>query len=166
MKYLCERTDGHSCPYASVDHPPPAPPRIAEGHEGHGDPCYYCKEPCDALAGNPGRWPVGLCHPDDPGVLKWYHHDCVFQRLHPEKTMSLRKFIDNNRATGSTTALMKAALAADGFFIVPDRDLAREAKLQHPELRVLTLAEVQQGKFPEDKRPMFFDPATAYAIAP
>jgi hypothetical protein len=30
--------------------------------EGHGEPCYYCQEPCNSVAGNPGRWPVALCH--------------------------------------------------------------------------------------------------------
>lgn len=51
--------------------------------QAHGEPCYYCKEPCDGYAANPGRWPVGLSHPDEPGVLKWQHHQCVYERLHP-----------------------------------------------------------------------------------
>jgi hypothetical protein len=49
--------------------------------EGHKSPCYYCKEPCDALAGNPGLWPIPLCHADEPGVVKWHHIGCVSDRL-------------------------------------------------------------------------------------
>lgn len=43
--------------------------------------CYYCGEGCEAYAGNPGRWPVALCHPDEPGVTKWHHVECVSRRL-------------------------------------------------------------------------------------
>ncbi|MFI5296483.1 MAG: hypothetical protein ACHREM_00175 [Polyangiales bacterium] len=50
--------------------------------EGHDEPCYYCKETCDSLAGNPSRWPIALCHEDDPGVVKWHHVGCVSDRLH------------------------------------------------------------------------------------
>jgi hypothetical protein len=50
--------------------------------EGHGEQCYYCHEACNSFAGNPGEWPVGLCHPDDPGKLKWHHVGCVSDRLH------------------------------------------------------------------------------------
>jgi hypothetical protein len=48
---------------------------------GHDMLCHYCMEACDALAGNPGRWPVGLCHKDAPGVVKWHHVECVASRL-------------------------------------------------------------------------------------
>ena len=50
--------------------------------EGHGENCYYCAKACDSLAGNPSMWPVGLCHPDAPGRLKWHHTGCVSERLH------------------------------------------------------------------------------------
>ena len=49
--------------------------------EGHDEPCYYCGKPCNSLAGDPGEWPVGLCHSDDPGVLKFHHERCVNERL-------------------------------------------------------------------------------------
>jgi hypothetical protein len=45
------------------------------------EPCHYCGEPCDALAGNPGLWPLGFAHSEDPGVCKWHHARCVTQRL-------------------------------------------------------------------------------------
>lgn len=54
---------------------------LSASHEGHDAPCYYCKEPCDSLAGNPGRWPIPLCHRDEPGVVKWHHTGCVAERL-------------------------------------------------------------------------------------
>lgn len=49
--------------------------------EGHGKPCYYCGEPCNALAGNPSLWPVWLPHSDAPGVAKEHHIGCVVQRI-------------------------------------------------------------------------------------
>lgn len=48
---------------------------------GHDEPCYYCGEPCSCVAGSPSLWPVGLCHSDEPGVLKWHHSGCVSSRL-------------------------------------------------------------------------------------
>lgn len=48
---------------------------------GHGDPCYYCGEPVDCLAGNPGMWPIGLPHADEPGRVKYHHMVCVSVRL-------------------------------------------------------------------------------------
>jgi hypothetical protein len=44
---------------------------------GHEKPCLYCGEPCDALAGNPGRWPVGFCHFGSHGVISWHHQSCL-----------------------------------------------------------------------------------------
>lgn len=60
-----------------------------EPGEGHGKPCYYCQKPCNGLAGNPSEWPIALCHPDEPGKVKWHHTGCVSDRLHgrsPEET--------------------------------------------------------------------------------
>ncbi|MCE7895010.1 MAG: hypothetical protein DYH12_35775 [Sorangiineae bacterium PRO1] len=52
-----------------------------EGHEGHDAPCYYCGHPCNTYAGNPGLWPLGFTHADEPGVVKWHHTGCVQGRL-------------------------------------------------------------------------------------
>ncbi len=49
--------------------------------EGHGQPCYYCGKPCSSLSGNPGKWPIPLCHRDDPGKVVWHHERCVTERL-------------------------------------------------------------------------------------
>lgn len=49
--------------------------------EGHDEPCYYCGEPCSSVAANPGRWPIPLCHADEPGKVKWHHIGCVSERL-------------------------------------------------------------------------------------
>src|SRR5678816_3600991 len=66
-------------------------PRSADvEREGHGAPCYYCTEPCDSLSCNPSRWPIALCHRDDPGRVKWHHTGCVAERL-----------IENQPATSS-----------------------------------------------------------------
>ena len=49
--------------------------------QGHDAACYYCNKPCNAFAGNPGLWPIPLCHADDPGHVKWHHTECIAQRL-------------------------------------------------------------------------------------
>lgn len=51
------------------------------GMQGHGEPCYYCGEPCDSLTGNPSMWPIPLCHSDEPGRVKRHHSGCVSRRL-------------------------------------------------------------------------------------
>ena len=48
---------------------------------GHDQPCYYCGELCNAVAGNPEKWPIPLCHPEEPGKVKWHHVGCVSERL-------------------------------------------------------------------------------------
>lgn len=48
---------------------------------GHNQPCYYCGDPTDVFAGNPGLWPLPFPHADEPGVVKWHHTDCVMARL-------------------------------------------------------------------------------------
>lgn len=54
---------------------------LEEAREGHGEPCYYCGENCNSLAGSPNKWPIPLCHVDDPGRVKWHHVGCVSARL-------------------------------------------------------------------------------------
>jgi len=56
------------------------PPEITGG-QGHNKPCYYCGEPCNGFAGDPGLWPLAFCHRDEPGVMKWHHSRCVTRRL-------------------------------------------------------------------------------------
>jgi hypothetical protein len=55
--------------------------RVEAVHEGHNHLCYYCGAPCNNLAANPGLWAVGLCHANEPGVVKWHHGSCVSERL-------------------------------------------------------------------------------------
>jgi hypothetical protein len=57
------------------------PTVLLENSHGHNKPCYYCKEPINSLAANPGKWGVPLCHKDEPGRVKWHHIECVSQRL-------------------------------------------------------------------------------------
>lgn len=52
--------------------------------DGNGETCYYCGEPCNSFAGDPGLWPILLCHPEAPGVARAHHDRCVSQRLHPK----------------------------------------------------------------------------------
>ena len=55
--------------------------------EGHNEPCYFCKRPCNSLHGNPGLWPIPLCHTDEPGVVKWHHTICVMERLQERENL-------------------------------------------------------------------------------
>ena len=54
--------------------------------QGHNEPCYYCKKPCNAVAGSPTLWPIPLCHADEPGRVKWHHIGCVDERLNERDT--------------------------------------------------------------------------------
>lgn len=69
--------------------------------EGYGRPgcclkeeeCFYCKEKCDSLAGNPSKWPIKLpVDPDSPGKPKHLHVGCVLMRL--KKLEEIEKVID------------------------------------------------------------------------
>lgn len=44
------------------------------------EPCTYCGKPCNALAGDPGEWPL-LFSDDDSGVAKPHHVRCVQERV-------------------------------------------------------------------------------------
>lgn len=61
-------------------------------NEGHEQLCYYCGKPCNSLHGNPSLWPIPLCHPNEPGVVKWHHIGCVSERL--EQGDLLKQAID------------------------------------------------------------------------
>jgi len=49
--------------------------------DGHGIPCLLCGEDCNALVGNPGRWPIGFCYRSEPGVVKYHCTTCVEKRM-------------------------------------------------------------------------------------
>ena len=51
------------------------------GLDGHNEPCYYCGELTNSLAGDPGSWPLGFTHNDGTGVVRWHHTRCVQERL-------------------------------------------------------------------------------------
>lgn len=77
--------------------------------------------------------------------------------------MSLKEFLDHNRRTGTTTQLACAAIASRGYLIVESLDHVHAVIRCFPQLqgRVLTVRQIQCGKYPKDKGPVFFDlPAT------
>ncbi len=57
----------------------------ALAHQGHGAICPLCSLPCNAMAGNPGLWPIPLPDPDQPGKILYHHMGCVAERLYPKK---------------------------------------------------------------------------------
>ncbi len=54
---------------------------IKQSDHFHGKPCYFCNQPINSLAGDPGKWGIPLCHEDEPGVVKAHHIGCVASRL-------------------------------------------------------------------------------------
>ena len=54
---------------------------VATVETGHGQLCYYCKNPCNVWSASPSQWPIPLCHEDDPGRVKWHHTGCISSRL-------------------------------------------------------------------------------------
>jgi hypothetical protein len=78
---LARQKAGHG--FDLVQRNPDSPRRSPDSIQGHNEPCYFCGRACNALAGNPGEWPIPLCHADEPGVVKWHHTSCVQERLRP-----------------------------------------------------------------------------------
>lgn len=56
--------------------------------KGHDEPCAFCGKPCNGYAGDPGQWPVPLCHPDGTGKVKWHHERCVMDRIWPRAALA------------------------------------------------------------------------------
>ena len=79
----------------------------------------------------------------------------------------LSRFVVANRQTGSTTALVKAAVEADGYLIVDGsatvrKVLGMDARLR-PE-RVLMVQQVRDGEWSFDPRPVFVDAAVLWGM--
>jgi hypothetical protein len=45
------------------------------------EPCYFCGEKTNSVAGNPAEWPLFFPEADKPGVVRPHHMGCVFKRL-------------------------------------------------------------------------------------
>lgn len=95
---------------------------VAEYQKNDRDgPCYYCGEPTERFAGNPSRWPVYLCHADEPGVSKPHHAGCVSERLaENEPLRALGQEIANRLADARHQTPEQAIGAA-----IRERDAAR-----------------------------------------
>ena len=117
------------------------------GTEGNGEACYYCGEPCKSYAGNPARWPIPLCHRNDPGVVKWHHIGCVTDRL-----------IENQPSTPAPQApgeeglreILARHLGVEGVFDVPIPVAAilsamKEASRLSPSADLLAAAKAEFG---------------------
>ena len=95
--------------------------RIHAEREGHKKPCYYCKEICNSLAGNPSKWPIPLCHPDDPGKVKWHHIGCVMERLTDYERL-LRECDDERLRALNEAARAQCEFCAQGLAVQPKGD--------------------------------------------
>ena len=61
--------------------------------QGQDEPCFYCGERCDGYAGNPSKWPLMFCQPDETGKPKAHHTGCVINLLEGYKKVS-KQFAD------------------------------------------------------------------------
>jgi len=96
-------------------------------------------------------------------IISEEHRRLLQEDLLSTKYEGLTRFMVANRQTGSTTALVKAAVESDGYLIVGSTAVARNIAKQHPEInkqRILTIQKVRSGKWEFDPRPVFID-ATA-----
>lgn len=75
--------------------------------QGHREVCYYCRDLCDATAGDPGEWPVALCHREEPGVVYFHHTRCVYERLSENQPALARRL---EVATDECDKLCRAAM--------------------------------------------------------
>ncbi len=61
-----------------------AAPKDQSPPEGHDEICYFCGNPCNSLAGDPGKWPVFLWQgaiSKETGKAFWHHAGCVMEKL-------------------------------------------------------------------------------------
>jgi len=82
-------------------------------------PCYYCGEKTESYAGNPGKWPIFLCHSDDPGKVKPHHTECVQMRIEPWKLGVLRDWdiVGMNHYYVKGEKRLFVAMSKDGVLI-------------------------------------------------
>lgn len=77
------------------------------------------------------------------------------------KLHEIREFIAQNRKLGSTTALIKACIEADGYIVFANDMRARKALREFPDLRVDNVVRVEQLPWNWErgiqKRPIFVD---------
>lgn len=103
--------------------------------QAHDGPCYYCNKPTNGYAGNPGMWPVMLCHPDDPGVVKYHHVKCVSERLAEVERLKAEAkrwpcegcgspglVVDGEILCDQCVGLERAAVIAEGCCVFADKD--------------------------------------------
>ncbi|MCC6360644.1 MAG: hypothetical protein IT450_18040 [Phycisphaerales bacterium] len=77
-------------------------------------PCYYCGEMTEKHAGNPSRWPVYLCHADEPGVAKPHHAGCVSERLAQRDRMADRMYTLGEERDAAVKLAAENEAAFDG----------------------------------------------------
>jgi hypothetical protein len=80
---------------------------------------------------------------------------------------AFKQFIEGNRQTGSTTALVKAAIEAKGDIVVSNMDIASKLTKTHPEMRghIYTYMDIQNGAWRGNKeRPIFFDTSVIWDL--
>lgn len=46
--------------------------------------CYYCVDLIDSLAGNPGKWPIVICH--ENGIPLFYCTKCITMIVNKHNT--------------------------------------------------------------------------------
>jgi hypothetical protein len=128
---------------------------------GHEQPCYYCGETCNALAGNPAKWPLGFPHKEEPGAVKYHHVGCVMDRLDcletQESVGNSQLDIDADEIVGKLRAAMEyqdglANMASNLRKSRTDNDFGRLAQLLEDAANLIVLLQYKIAQMKDDNR--------------
>lgn len=97
-------------------------------------PCYYCQQPTNSIAGNPGLWPLRFTHPDGTGVVRFHHTQCVLNRLRESPCPNCGVTEKVCVACGTAKAMIEAAKAE-----IDRQDEWWTKELQKIDVRVLPI---------------------------
>lgn len=92
--------------------------------QGHGEPCAMCGKPCNALAGNPGRWPLALVptwRADfEAGRIAWHCTRCVMRSM--AALRELTEAAESYATGGSISRLARATAESMSLITGPDKE--------------------------------------------
>jgi hypothetical protein len=82
---------------------------------------------------------------------------------------NLADFVEQNRASGSTTQIVFIAILTGGYVVVPTIEMKHYFLKKYrglTEEQVVTFSQIRSQSYPHVKRPIFFDPSCASFFDP